>query len=84
MNGDIHYLDATALAASIQRRELSSREVVQAHLDRIEQVNPAVNAIVTLDPEGALAAADAADRHLAQGCPPVRCTACRSPSRTPT
>ncbi|MFF8311604.1 amidase [Streptomyces lydicus] len=67
MTDALHHLDATDLAARLRRREISAREVVQAHLDRIEQVNPAVNAIVTLDPEGALAAAAAADARLARG-----------------
>ncbi|WP_406280533.1 amidase [Embleya sp. NBC_00896] len=70
MTDDITHLDATDLAARLRRRELSAREVVQAHLDRIAQVDPAVNAIVTLDPEGALAAAAAADDHLARGAEP--------------
>lgn len=60
-------LDAVDLAARVRRGELSAREVVQAHLDRIERLNPAVNAIVTLDPEGALAAAAAADERQARG-----------------
>ena len=51
---------ATELAAGI-RREFSVREVMEAHLERIEAVNPRVNAIVTLDAEGALRAADEAD-----------------------
>ncbi len=63
----LYELDATDLAARLRRREVSAREVVQAHLDRIAQVNPAVNAIVTLDPEGALAAAAQADERLARG-----------------
>ncbi|MGA4876439.1 amidase [Streptomyces lydicamycinicus] len=63
----LHELDATDLAGRLRRRELSAREVVQAHLDRIERVNPAVNAIVTLDPEGALAAAARADERLVRG-----------------
>jgi amidase len=57
-------------ARLVRTREVSSRELVQAHLDRIEAVNPEVNAIVTLDPEGALAQADAADRALAAGADP--------------
>jgi amidase len=52
---------ATELAAGIRAREFSAREVVEAHLARIEAVNPRVNAIVTLDAEGALRQADAAD-----------------------
>jgi amidase len=51
----------------IRDREVSSREVIQAHLDRIEAVNPSLNAIVRLLPDQALAAADAADRAMADG-----------------
>ena len=58
---------AVELAAMIRDREVSSREVVQAHLDRIEAVNPHLNAIVRLLPDQALAAADAADRAVADG-----------------
>ena len=54
---------ATELAAGLRAREFSAREVMEAHLERIAAVNPRVNAIVTLlEPELALAAADAADR----------------------
>jgi amidase len=69
MNEDICYRDATDLARLIHRRELAAREVVQAHLDRIARINPHLNAIVTVDPEGALAAAAAADDRLAAGRP---------------
>jgi amidase len=58
---------AVELAAMIRDREVTSREVVQAHLDRIEAVNPHLNAIVRLLPDQALAAADAADRAVADG-----------------
>ncbi|MFI6875048.1 amidase [Streptomyces sp. NPDC050400] len=64
---DLCFLDAVELADLIRRRELSAREVVAAHLDRIDRVNPAINAIVTLDPEGALAAAGRADERTASG-----------------
>ncbi|MGW8552408.1 amidase [Streptomyces tubercidicus] len=67
MSDALHQLDATDLAARLRRREISAREVVQAHIDRIERVNPAVNAIVTLDPEGALTSAAHADERLARG-----------------
>jgi aspartyl-tRNA(Asn)/glutamyl-tRNA(Gln) amidotransferase subunit A len=63
----IHYLDATKLATLIRTRELSSREVVQAHLDRVSAVNPQINAIVTLMADEALKAADVADRAVASG-----------------
>src|SRR4051794_41234014 len=55
-------MSASELAEGIRSRRFSSREVVESHLSRIEVVNPRVNAVVTLDAEGALAAADAADR----------------------
>ncbi len=60
-------LSATELALGIRARRFSAREVMEAHLARIEAVNPRVNAIVTLDAEGALAAADAADRAAPAG-----------------
>jgi amidase len=61
---------ASSLAARIRARDLSSVEVMEAHLARIEAVNPRLNAIVTLDPEGALESAAAADRALAGGAAP--------------
>ena len=63
----IHYVDATKLAELIRTRKLSSREVVQAHLDRIAETNPKVNAVVTLMRESALTRADAADKAVAAG-----------------
>jgi aspartyl-tRNA(Asn)/glutamyl-tRNA(Gln) amidotransferase subunit A len=65
----IHYQEATALAALIRTKQLSSREVVQAHLDRIHAVNPQTNAVVTLMAEQALATADTADRAVTSGAP---------------
>ncbi|QEU92078.1 amidase [Streptomyces kanamyceticus] len=67
---DICLLDATELARLVRCRELSAREVVAAHLARIERVNPVVNAIVTLDADGALAAAAEADERLVRGVEP--------------
>ncbi|WP_123028506.1 amidase [Mycolicibacterium stellerae] len=63
----LHYQDATALAALIAAKRASSREVVQAHLDRIADVNPKINAVVTLLADDALRAADAADAAVANG-----------------
>ena len=51
----------------LRTREISARELLDAHLDRIERFNPALNAVVTLDADGARAAADAADAALAAG-----------------
>jgi amidase len=61
----LHRWTARALAAAIRRRELSAREVVAWHLERIERLNPRLNAVVSLRPEEALAEADAADRRAA-------------------
>src|SRR5215210_6546898 len=58
---------ATELAALVRSRQISARELLDAHLGRIERVNPSLTAIVTLDAEGARAAADAADAALAAG-----------------
>lgn len=64
---DIEQMTATEMVAAIRRRAVSAREVTEAHLERIAAVNPAVNAVVTLDADAALAAADAADRLAASG-----------------
>jgi amidase len=61
---ELHFLTATELARLIRTRQVSAVEVLQAHLDRIEQVNPHVNAIVTLVAEQAMRAAEAADAAL--------------------
>ncbi len=60
---------ATSLVAAIARREVSSRELLEEYLRRIEHHNPALNAVVTLDAERALADADTADDALARGEP---------------
>lgn len=64
---ELVYLDAVELAAMIRSREVSAVELLEAHLDRIHALNPAINAVVTLDEEGARAAAADADRALAAG-----------------
>jgi len=45
---EIWQLSATELAQRIADRQLSSAEVVNAHLARIEAVNPALNAVVRI------------------------------------
>jgi len=69
VSDDLCTRPATELAALVRGREVSARELLDAHLDRIDRLNPQLNAIVTLDPEGARAAADAADAQLAAGEP---------------
>jgi amidase len=60
---------ATALATLIAEREVSATEVAEAHLQRIDAVNGAINAIVQLDREGALRRAREADAALAHSEP---------------
>ena len=48
MSTALIYSDATKLAELIRTREISPVEVIKAHLDRIDAVNPKVNAIVTI------------------------------------
>ena len=52
---------AGELAKLIQTKEVSSREIVQAHLDRINEVNPDINAVTVVLEESALALSDQAD-----------------------
>jgi len=60
-------LSGTALAALIRTRAVTARDVVEAHIARIERVNPAINAVVhTRFPE-ARREADEADQRLASG-----------------
>ena len=50
---------ATELAALVRLGDLSARELVEASLDRIDELNPEINAFTLVDRDGALAAADA-------------------------
>jgi amidase len=58
---------ARALAAKLRKREISSLELVDHFLARIERHNPALLAVITLDAERARAAARRADEALARG-----------------
>ena len=57
----ICFMSALEMARLIRLKKLSAREALEAHLKQIERVNPKVNAIVTLVPELAAAAAAKAD-----------------------
>ena len=69
MANELCFFTATELARLIRAREVSCEDVMRAHLEQIERVNPLVNAIVTLLPERALDDAREADRQLARGAP---------------
>ena len=66
---DLCLQDAIGLAGLLRRREVSAREVISAHVARIETVDPVVNAIVTRTFDSALAQAAAADEAMAHGRP---------------
>lgn len=60
-------LSASTLAAMISRGDLSAVEVVEAHIARIEQVNPTLNAVVAKRYDAARTEAQEADRRRAKG-----------------
>lgn len=67
-HNELVQLQAHELAQRIRLRQVSCREVMQAHLDQIERYNPVVNAIVSLQPAAnLLAQADQRDAELARG-----------------
>ena len=61
------FWSASSLARLIRSRQISARELVELHLDRIRRLNPPINAIVTLHEEGATARAAEADELLSGG-----------------
>lgn len=67
---DVIWLSATEQADRLRRREISSTELVQAYLARIEALNPQLGAYVTVCADDALAGARAADQQLASPAPP--------------
>jgi amidase len=66
---ELWQMSALQLADKIRTRAVSSREVLESHLARVDAVNPHLNAIVRRMDDEALAAADAADAAVAAGGP---------------
>jgi amidase len=64
---ELWQLSATGLARAIRTRRVSSREVIEAHLRRIQTINPAVNAITLVLGDAAIDAATTADETTARG-----------------
>lgn len=64
---ELCFRGASELARMIRRKEVSAREVMEAHLRQIERVNPKVNAIVTLTGDRAMEQAKKADEAQAKG-----------------
>src|ERR671918_1161122 len=63
---ELIYASAATIAQAIREKKASAKEVVEAHLRRIEAVNPALNAVVHMASERALDEALAADQALAR------------------
>nr|HQV07680.1 amidase family protein [Thauera sp.] len=55
------------LRRALDARQISAVELATLFLDRIDALNPELNAFITVDREGALAAARAADDRIAAG-----------------
>ncbi len=66
-DSEVCLLTATEIVRRIREREISAAEVMEAHLSRMEKLNPQVNAIVTLLPERAMEQARAADERRGRG-----------------
>ena len=64
---DLLFSSATSIAWSIQAKDVSAVEAVEAHLQRIDEVNPKLNAVVKLAGDRAMAEAREADAALARG-----------------
>jgi len=64
---ELIYKSAAQLSESLAKKEVSAREVTQAHLDQITKVDQAVYAFLFVDTEGALAQADQVDAARAKG-----------------
>ncbi|MGO9759727.1 MAG: amidase [Solirubrobacteraceae bacterium] len=58
-DSDLMFRPALELARMVRSGEISARELVQSSLERIEELNPALNAFAQIDAERALASADA-------------------------
>jgi aspartyl-tRNA(Asn)/glutamyl-tRNA(Gln) amidotransferase subunit A len=64
---DMWERDAFEIADSVRAGDLSAREVFDAHLERIERLDPALNSVCYLDADAARARADAVDAEVASG-----------------
>ena len=67
MTAELNQRPATELAKLIRTKSVSPVEVLRAHLDTIERLNPKINAVCTLVAEAAMAAAQRAERTVMAG-----------------
>ena len=64
---DLWQQSASEIAKLVKNGEVSALEVTESALARLDQVHPAINAVVTEMPEEALSAAKQIDRAIANG-----------------
>ena len=64
---ELHFRSASELGRMLRAREISSAELTEHFISRIEAHNPQINAVVATDFDGARAAAKEADEALAKG-----------------
>ena len=64
---ELAFVDAISLVARVKNGEISSRELLEHYLSRVERINPDINAIICTQLEKARARADEADAALARG-----------------
>ncbi|MDO5744153.1 MAG: amidase family protein [Micrococcaceae bacterium] len=67
MKSEIHWMEAGEMSRLARDGELSALEIAEAMIDRVESVNPGINAIVYWDPEQMLVEAAALDQQQARG-----------------
>lgn len=66
LNDDLCFVSATELSKLIRLKKISVQQIIRAHLDQIERLNPTLNAIVTLTAESAMAQAVIADQKIGE------------------
>lgn len=66
---DTTALGARALRDLVARRDISCEEVARAHIEKALRINPALNALLALDPERAMEDARGLDQRMAHGEP---------------
>lgn len=67
MSEELAFAGGARQAAMLRAKEVSSRELTELYLERIERIDPTLNAFLTVYAEAAVAEADAADRALSSG-----------------